>query len=221
MTEDLYIDEMVEDIYGQEHPKKRKTLNDLPQYQNAINADDFDITYRTPKDLIENPNKQNIRKHILPTEYMFVNDLDEYHEHIAKTHNRPYKKPATPDQEVIGLYDMDIDMIIAGPDTDNATLVHEFFHKKHRNAEKQRARVMTEPAFKGFNYKNSKQIQNDYIKTMDTHWKDITKKERQKQVKMIKKSPYYEQLAEFSEFPLELANPKTKTGKIINRLWFE
>jgi hypothetical protein len=221
MSEELDIDEMVEDIYGQNHPRKPKDLRDIPQYQNAISADDFDITYRTPKDLIENPNKQNIRKHILPNEYMFVNDLDEYDKHIAKTHNLPYKKPATPDQEVIGLYDRDIDMIIAGPDTDNATLAHEFFHKKHRNTEKQRARVMTEPTFKGFNYKNSKQIQNDYIKTMGTHWKGLTKKERQKQVKLIEKSPYYEQLAEFSEFPLEIANPKTKTGKVINRLWFE
>ena len=191
-------DEMIDDIFEQKEKKNRKSLQDIPKYNlTDEQEDDFDIAYRTPKDISV--------KDLIPKKYIELSEQEM-------------------SQIAIGadaFYDKETDNIYITKGQPDSIKIHEHMHKKQAN----------QNVFPLSRTNNTIKRDSSFDSQMD---KDIMKLA----IKSKKQDPFFtpanilypagyeyttnEPIARFAEhFPKEIINPTTKTGKRLNRIWFE
>ena len=226
---DMDVDQMVDDIFDQEENKNTKNLKQISKYKSNeyLGDDDFDIIYRTPKHLIENETikqKDLIGTGIIPQNFTVVDNIKQY----AKDYYN-FNVP----NNTGGFYDIDNnDVIVKSLPSENRAdfdiaLIHEGIHQKHRLIEKNIPikRVKTEPSQEYFNImKKSSQPKLDFINSiMDENRGFDNELKKNRAINDINKLPFHEQLAYYGSNYVNhiISNPKNKTQKMINRMWFE
>ena len=111
-------------------------------------------------------------------------------------------------------------------------MVHEGIHQKHRTIAKNVPfrRVKSEPSRELFNImEKTGQVKNDFtnmVKNMgglEFEERPTLINERKKLIKEIKTDPFSENLAYYTDYFKDnaITNPRNKTEKLLNRMWFE
>jgi len=220
------VDQMVDDIFDQEENKNTKNLKQISKYKSNeyLGDDDFDIAYRTPKDI--NP------EDLLPTEFT----VDE------KENDEIFKS----NKDALGYFDCinneihirakrNIDPQFIGRASNygnfNSFLIHENAHKKQYDNRNNQLLVKNDESCKL--KKRKIKTEYDYFdenigKTNDADVMFLKKKSAAvgnpigpKTTEMLKQTPH-EPLAYFSQFfPEEVINPQSKLAKKANRMWFD
>ena len=212
------INQMVDDIFEQDQPKKKiNDLRSLPSYNmNDFQEDEFDITYRTPKDITE--------ADLLPTEWEehkigeTNRSGDRYGIDIRGSHD--------PILKTIGVVE-DKYFIEHPKPSKNQVLVHENTHFNFQRKRDSLLEKLENSNIPAITSEANAPIWDIPKKEMDEYldifgnkidkkigWKSIVQG-------MVGKKPEELFAIYTSKFPEDIINPPNKLARKINRTWFD
>jgi len=211
------VDQMVDDIFDQEENKNTKNLKQISKYKSNeyLGDDDFDIAYRTPKDI--NP------EDLLPTEWeeRKIGTLNPAGHVFGEQIRGSYYKPTKRIQVV------EDDYFKEHPyPSKNNVLLHE---NVHYNANRKRDRLIdiidntklpiVDSEINASNTKNLKKtIFDEYLnETLPI----IRPSEKEKFINEVKSKPEELFALYGARFPEDILNPRNKISKKLNRMWFD
>jgi len=217
------INQMVDDIFEQDQPKKKiNDLRDLEKYnpkftksQQNTAEDNFDILYRTP---------QNITvKDLIPKDYTVItNPIGTRFENLPER-TKGYYDPKTDkiyirDEEYFNKTDKPE---LLQYNNQERILMHEATHRTQRNRSNEVPLVKSE-----YNYfKDTSPLNTNELTNNINLFKEQLKRNdiniSPKNFEKLEKSPK-EFLPVFTQFfPEQVINPRNKLAKKANRLWFD
>jgi len=220
----IMYDEMIDDIFEQKEKKNRKSLQDIPKYNlTDEQEDDFDIAYRTPKDINEGD--------LLPT---------EWEEHKIGETSPQGKKYGV---DLRGVYHRPTGTIHVVEDDfflknieypKNEVLLHENTHKMFNrkrdkyimNTETFNTPIIESEIRAGVSnispglFENN-ELEEYFTETEKRSGKPFSAEKSTKFRNEFRKKPEELFAVYAAKWPEDILNPRNKISKKLNRMWFD